>query len=275
MTQDGGVPVVSMVGKSGVGKTTALELVRYAIDALPSREANPTERKRIEREIAEQKQMLENTLESLTHPFYVIDAEDGKQAVGAYNPKRGAAVIAYSAEFLDRAIPLKSGSHAAPRDAAYREADAFVADARDGDKCRYLFRNNGLHIEIQVDPTHPIGREAPGNVSDVVLESAVTTIQDCEDSVAAVDADRVIRRQMPAQVNRPAHVERDRVHVRTRIGRGQRVALDQRGSQIFPQLQRVACAGHSGVTIRQQRCSPFTQQTRYLLRRYRPRRRHV
>jgi malate synthase len=119
----------------------------------------------------------------------VIGSDVGKEAAGPYNPKRGAAVIEYAAKFLDRAIPLKSGSHASPGEAAYREADAFVGEARDGDACSYLFRHNGLHIEIQVNPDHPIGSNAPGNVSDVVLESAITTIQDCEDSVAAVDAE--------------------------------------------------------------------------------------
>jgi malate synthase len=119
----------------------------------------------------------------------VIDNADGKEAGGAYNPVRGAAVIAYAAEFLDSAIPLKSGSHADANDAAYREADSFVAESADGETCCYLFRHNGLHIEIQVNPRHPIGRDAPGHVSDVVLESAITTIQDCEDSVAAVDAE--------------------------------------------------------------------------------------
>ena len=119
----------------------------------------------------------------------VIPNDDGKEAGKSYNPTRGAAVIAYAATFLDRVIPLKSGSHADPSDAAYRDADAFAGTAQDGDKCSYLFRNNGLHIEIQTDSDHAIGRDAPGNVSDIVLESAITTIQDCEDSVAAVDAE--------------------------------------------------------------------------------------
>jgi len=113
---------------------------------------------------------------------------DGQEPGSSYNPKRGAAVIRYAAEFLDRTIPLKSGSHAAPGDEAYRDCEAFVAYAETGDTRSYLFRNNRLHIEIQTNPNHPIGRDAPGNVSDVVLESAITTIQDCEDSVAAVDA---------------------------------------------------------------------------------------
>ncbi|MBT8081419.1 MAG: malate synthase G, partial [Gammaproteobacteria bacterium] len=118
----------------------------------------------------------------------VIPSDGGREPGSSYNPKRGAAVIAYAADFLDRAIPLPDASHADPSDAAYRAAESFAGYAEDGDRQCYLFRHHGLHIEIQVDPTHPIGREAPGNVSDVVLESAVTTIQDCEDSVAAVDA---------------------------------------------------------------------------------------
>lgn len=118
----------------------------------------------------------------------VIPDDGGQERGSSYNPNRGAAVIRYAAEFLDRTIPLKSGSHAEPSDAAYRECDAFVASSQVGEKCSYLFRNNGLHIEIQTDPGHAIGRDAAGNVSDVVLESATTTIQDCEDSIAAVDA---------------------------------------------------------------------------------------
>ncbi len=118
----------------------------------------------------------------------VIPSDGGLEPGSSYNPKRGAAVIAYAADFLDRAIPLQDASHADPSDAAYRAAGSFVGYAEEGDCRRYLFRHHWLHIEIQVDPTHPIGRGAPGNVSDVVLESAVTTIQDCEDSVAAVDA---------------------------------------------------------------------------------------
>jgi len=118
----------------------------------------------------------------------VIPVDNGQEPGSSYNPKRGAAVIRYATEFLDRTIPLKSGSHSDPSDAAYRECEAFVAYSEADEAHNYLFRNNRLHIEIQTNPNHPIGRDSPGNVSDVVLESAVTTIQDCEDSVAAVDA---------------------------------------------------------------------------------------
>jgi len=119
----------------------------------------------------------------------VIAEDNGCERGGAYNPTRGAAVIAYAAEFLDRAIPLQSGSHADAGDSAFRAAPGFIGYNESGSRKSYLFRNNNLHIEIQTDPDHVIGRHAPGNVSDVVLESAITTIQDCEDSVAAVDAE--------------------------------------------------------------------------------------
>jgi len=140
----------------------------------------------------------------------VIGEDNGRQRDGEYNPTRGAAVIRYATQFLDRTIPLDGVSHAdvntygidrsddvnafvaslANGDAVHLEnAGQFVGFAEDGDQCAYLFRNNGLHIEIQVNADHPIGRDATANVADVILESAVTTIQDCEDSVAAVDAE--------------------------------------------------------------------------------------
>jgi malate synthase len=140
----------------------------------------------------------------------VIPATEGREPGKSYNPVRGAAVIAYAADFLDRAAPLENGSHA---DVSSYSADAsakpatlqakfadggttglgnpgqFAGYSANGDKRSYLLVNNGLHIEIQTNPDHPVGREAAANVADVVLESAITTIQDCEDSVAAVDAE--------------------------------------------------------------------------------------
>ena len=119
----------------------------------------------------------------------VISEDEGRERGGAYNPTRGAAVIAYAAEFLDRAVPLPSKSHADGDSAAYSDVPGYVGYKESGSRKSYLFRNNNLHIEIQTDAEHFIGCDAPGNVSDVVLESAITTIQDCEDSVAAVDAE--------------------------------------------------------------------------------------
>ncbi len=140
----------------------------------------------------------------------VISEENGKERAAAYNPTRGAAVIRYATQFLDRAVPLDGVSHADVNDYGLDPSDAgtllvaslaggetvhlkdpqqFVGFAKANDSCAYLLKNNGLHIEIQVNPNHPVGKDAPAHVADVLLESAVTTIQDCEDSVAAVDAE--------------------------------------------------------------------------------------
>ena len=135
----------------------------------------------------------------------VIGEERGQQREGPYNPTRGCAVIRFAQGFLDRAVPLDGGSHADVSDyglagdefvavvdgktVSLADPAAFRGYARDGDAVTYLFAHNGLHVEIRTDPGHPIGREAAANVADVVLESAITTIQDCEDSVAAVDAE--------------------------------------------------------------------------------------
>ncbi|MGB5165386.1 MAG: malate synthase G [Woeseiaceae bacterium] len=140
----------------------------------------------------------------------VIASSDGREAGRDYNPQRGAAVIAYSAAFLDRAVPLADASHSDVTQyavdtsasvatlqatladgsvAGLADAAQFVGYAAHGERRSYLLKNNGLHIEIQTDPDHPVGRDASAQVADVVLESAITTIQDCEDSVAAVDAE--------------------------------------------------------------------------------------
>ena len=135
----------------------------------------------------------------------VIDESDGKERSGGYNATRGAAVIRYAQEFLDKAIPLDGASHgdvseyvvadkvfaAIVDDAAIglQDTDAFRGWSEAGDAKSLLFQHNGLHIEIKVDPTHPVGKDAGAHVADVILESAITTIQDCEDSVAAVDAE--------------------------------------------------------------------------------------
>ena len=135
----------------------------------------------------------------------VIDEDDGKERGSKYNETRGAAVINYAMAFLDRSVPLDSASHveveryytdtgqflaALPggKIVGLKNPEQFVGFRSKGKADSFLLRKNGLHIEIVVNPAHPVGRQAPGNVADVILESAVTTIQDCEDSVAAVDA---------------------------------------------------------------------------------------
>ncbi len=136
----------------------------------------------------------------------VISEEVGAERADAYNPVRGEKVIAFCREFLDQACPLMTASHSEVR--AYRIVDeqllvelehsvtmlanptqlqGYYGDARAPSSV--LFKNNGLHIEIQIDPESGIGKTDPAGVKDVVLEAAITTIQDCEDSVAAVDAE--------------------------------------------------------------------------------------
>ena len=123
----------------------------------------------------------------------------------SFNEARGLAVIAKTHAFLDDAVPLASGSHGDVT--AYRVdpetcalticlADDSETSLKDDSQfvgfveaSVILFRNNGLHIELQIDPDHPIGALSKAGIKDVVLESAVSTIQDCEDSVAAVDAE--------------------------------------------------------------------------------------
>ena len=123
---------------------------------------------------------------SLYDALYGTDAISGAAAGKGYDPQRGAQVIAWAKAFLDDAIPLASGSWADLSSDDIRLADPsqFVGTSEKGK----LFRHNGLHIEILFDPDHPIGATDPAGIADVILESALTTICDLEDSVAAVDA---------------------------------------------------------------------------------------
>jgi malate synthase len=146
---------------------------------------------------------------SLYDALYGTDAiaeDDGAERGGAYNPVRGARVIDWARDFLDRYFALEQGSHHAVT--GYAIHDGALAAMIDGmprglakpAQLRgylgdpgapegILLRHNGLHVEIQIDPASPIGATDQAGVKDLLLESAVSTIQDCEDSVAAVDAD--------------------------------------------------------------------------------------
>ena len=136
----------------------------------------------------------------------VIDEANGKERSGGYNPVRGAAVVDYAADMLDDALPLANGSHADvthyaiedgglnTNQGGLQDASQFVGYVEQaGSPTAVLLRNHGLHIEIQIDRDHNIGQASPAGVKDVVMESAVTTIQDFEDSIAAVDAEDKIQ----------------------------------------------------------------------------------
>ena len=137
----------------------------------------------------------------------VLSEEDGATKAGAYNPVRGAKVVTYARHFLDQAVPLSMGSH---QDVvAYTVIDnKLVAKLKDGSATALkhekqlvgyqgealvpsalLLRNNGIHIDIQIDKTKTIGSTDAAGVNDIVVEAALSTILDLEDSIAAVDAD--------------------------------------------------------------------------------------
>mgnify|MGYP001217541795 FL=1 len=151
---------------------------------------------------------------SLYDALYGTDAiseEDGAERGSSYNPVRGAKVISYGRQFLDEAVPLAQYSH---NDAVQyavvngqlvvtiedgtttglKEPEKFVGfQGEPQNPTAVLLKNNGLHIEIQIDREHPVGKTDQAGVKDIVLEAAVTTIMDGEDSVAAVDAeDKVV-----------------------------------------------------------------------------------
>ncbi|MEM7780641.1 MAG: malate synthase G [Pseudomonadota bacterium] len=138
---------------------------------------------------------------SLYDALYGTDALDAPAAKpGGYDKERGAAVIAYGRQFLDQAVPL-NGLSWADLDVAHPEEviqylvdydqDRVISDKQyrgHTDKV-LLLENNGLHIEVVFDRDHPVGVDDKTGICDIILESAITTIADCEDSVAAVDAE--------------------------------------------------------------------------------------
>jgi malate synthase len=139
---------------------------------------------------------------SLYDALYGTDAisQEGELAAGkGYNQKRGEKVIAFARDVLDQAAPLASGSWKDISDLSVEggalkpalkdpsQFKGYVGDAKA--PSTLLLVHNGLHIEVHVDRNHPIGKTDKAGISDVVLESAITTIMDCEDSIAAVDAE--------------------------------------------------------------------------------------
>ncbi|KRB93234.1 malate synthase G [Sphingomonas sp. Root720] len=124
---------------------------------------------------------------SLYDALYGTDAIAGAAAGAGYDPARGAQVIAWAKAFLDRAVPLADGSWTNWTGGEPRLADPSHLVGRAGE--HLLLRHNGLHIELAIDRAHPIGRDDPAGLADIVLESALSTIADLEDSIAAVDAE--------------------------------------------------------------------------------------
>jgi malate synthase len=141
----------------------------------------------------------------------MIDEEDGAERTGPYNPIRGDKVIAFAKQFLDQYFPLVDGSFTDVIGFTIKENGLFIElssgestsldnpgqfigynGTADLPNC-ILLKNNNLHIEIQIDKDHAVGSTDPAGIKDIFLESAITTIQDCEDSVAAVDADDKIQ----------------------------------------------------------------------------------
>jgi len=125
---------------------------------------------------------------SLYDAFYGTDALDAPPAKpGGYDPQRGAAVITAAKAFLDEAFPLSNGSWTDYTGGEPALADPSQLVGRNGQSL--LLKHNGLHAEVVIDPAHPIGKDDPAHIADVLMEAALTTIIDMEDSVAAVDAE--------------------------------------------------------------------------------------
>ncbi len=124
---------------------------------------------------------------SLYDALYGTDALGDLPAGKGYDPARGARVIAWAKAFLDDAVPVEGGWKGVSDLEALTGHEKFVGKSADGSE--YLFVNNGLHIRVKLDSSSPIGQADPAGIADVFLESALSTIMDCEDSVAAVDAE--------------------------------------------------------------------------------------
>jgi malate synthase len=149
---------------------------------------------------------------SLYDAFYgtdVIPEEEGCEKGASFNPVRGQLVIEKSAAFLDEVFPLTDGGHLSVREYLVDDSaeparlrveltngtitglarkDQFAGFSKKETSLLILLKNNSLHAELQLDHDHPVGKMSASGLKDVMLESAITTIQDCEDSVAAVDA---------------------------------------------------------------------------------------
>ncbi|MBC9246552.1 malate synthase G [Paracoccus sp. 11-3] len=142
---------------------------------------------------------------SLYDAAYGSDVMGPPPAGGGIDPARRDKVVVWAAKFLDDTFPLTFGSHADVtgyradpdglhatvdgKDVALKDPSAFVGTRQAGKDTGYVLRHNGLHVELVINSDHPIGAASKSGLRDVVMEAALTAIQDCEDSVAAVDAE--------------------------------------------------------------------------------------
>ncbi len=141
----------------------------------------------------------------------MIDEADGAERTGPYNPIRGNKVIAFAKQFLDQYFSLQEGSYTDAVSLSVSDGN-FLVELESGESTllesvnqfvgfngvpdspsAILLKNNNLHVEIQIDRDHSVGVTDPAGIKDVFMESAITTIQDCEDSVAAVDSEDKIQ----------------------------------------------------------------------------------
>jgi malate synthase len=182
---------------------------------------------------------------SLYDALYGTDAIPGVVAKG-YDPDRGAKVIAWAKAFLDKAVPLARGSWADLGDPsggiALADPSQYVGQSAKG----RLFRHHGLHIEVVFDRAHPIGKDDPSGIADVVVEAALTTICDLEDSIAAVDAED----KVAAYANWLGVLRGDLTASFDKSGRTLTRALEEDRTVIAPDGSRVTLPGRSVLLIR-------------------------
>jgi malate synthase len=214
---------------------------------------------------------------SLYDALYGTDALEPPTGGKGYDPARGAGVIAYARRLLDQVAPLTRGSHAdvvsyeiANDDLTVRFANGQDAGLKRPDQLAgwrgeaadptgVLLRHNGLHLEIQIDRRHNIGRDDPAGVADVAIEAALTAIQDCEDSVAAVDAED----KVGVYRNWLGLMRGDLAATFEKGGRTETRTLDPDRTFAAPGGGRLTLKGRSVLLVRNVGCHLITDMVRW------------